>query len=64
MDDVREEVRFSYTFCDKDDGMMHTVTNSKTKECIHADELCEMFLDFMRSAGYSEQNVFDYFGEE
>lgn len=64
MDDVREEVRFSYNFCDKDDGTEHTVTNAKCKECITADELCEMFVDFMESAGYSTENIFDYFREE
>ena len=63
MDNVKEEIRFTYTFCDRDDGTMHTVTNSKVKECVLANELCEMFLDFMRSAGYSEENVFDYFNE-
>lgn len=63
MDNMREEIRFTYTFCDKDDGMTHTVTNSKVKECVYVNELCEMFLDFARSAGYTEQNVLDYFNK-
>jgi len=63
MDNVKEEIQFSYNFYDKDDGTQHTVTNSKCKECITADELCEMFVDFMESAGYSTDNVFDYFKE-
>ena len=64
MDNSKEEVRFTYNFHDEDDGSYHSVTNSKCKECISANELCEMFVDFMESAGYSTQNIYDYFNEE
>ena len=63
MNDVNEQVSFNYEFCDKDDGTMHEVRSVKKKDAITAPELCEMFVDFMRSAGYSEQNVWDYFNE-
>jgi len=63
MNDVNEQVSFNYEFCDKDDGTMHEVRSVKKKDGITAPELCEMFVDFMRSAGYSEQNVWDYFSE-
>ena len=48
----------------RDDGTSHEVRNMKDKDCILANELCEMFLDFMQSAGYSEENVFKYFNED
>ena len=64
MDNSMEHVEFNYCFRDQDDGAVHEVRNSKRKECIGADELCEMFVDFMVSAGYSEQNIWDYFNED
>ena len=64
MDNCMEHIEFSYCFHDQDDGTMHEVRNSKRKDCITADELCEMFVDFMASAGYSEQNIWDYFNED
>ena len=64
MDNVTEYVEFEYCFSDKDDGTEHQVRNYKRKDCISADELCEMFVDFMVSAGYSEQNIWDYFSQD
>ena len=64
MDNINERVEFSYSFHDSDDGSTHFVRSSKERDSIRADELCEMFLDFMKSAGYSEDNVFDYFSED
>ena len=64
MDNVTEYVEFEYCFSDKDDGTEHQVRNCKRKDCIGADELCEMFVDFMESAGYSKQNIWDYFNED
>lgn len=63
MDNMIERVKFSYAFIDEDDGTVHKVINTKEKDSINANELCEMFVDFMRSAGYSEQNIWDYFNE-
>jgi hypothetical protein len=39
------------TLGDKDDGGLHDY------------EVCDMFLDFMRSVGFSEENVLKYFRE-
>ena len=61
MDTVNERVRFSYTFKDEDDGMIHKVISLKEKDSVTASEICEMFLDFMKAAGYSEENIFEYF---
>lgn len=64
MNNVTEYVEFEYCFSDKDDGTEHQVRNCKRNDCIYADELCEMFVDFMVSAGYSKQNIYDYFNKE
>ena len=61
MDTVNERVRFSYTFRDEDDGMIHKVVSLKEKDSVTAPEICEMFLDFMKAAGYSEENILEYF---
>ena len=61
MDNVKEKVQFIYSFYNEDDGTTHEVTTVKDRDCILANELCEMFLDFMRSAGYSKDNVWDFF---
>ena len=61
MYESKERVEFSYGFIDQDDGTSHAVSCTKNKVCITADELCEMFVDFIQSAGYSENNVWDYF---
>ena len=61
MDTMTERVKFSYVFTDEDDGTVHKVVNTKNKDSITADELCEMFIDFMTSAGYSIENVYNYF---
>ena len=64
MENSYEHIEFSYCFHNKDDGAEKIVRTSKSKECVGADELCEMFVDFMESAGYSKQNIWDYFNED
>ena len=63
MDNVKEEIKFSYSFCDKDDGTMHEVRSAKCKVSVNVDEICEMFISFMESAGFSIDNVYNYFNE-
>ena len=41
--------------------LIDKVKNQIKKDCVKSNELCEMFVDFMTSAGYSEQNIWDYF---
>ena len=58
-----ERIEFNYVFTDKD-GEEKMVTTSKRNEGgIHDYEVCEIFLDFMRSVGYAEENIFKYFQE-
>ena len=64
MKELTEYVEFSYSFHDPEDGAEHQIRSSKRKESLTSTELCEMFLDFMRAAGYTEYNIFNYFKEE
>ena len=57
-----ERIEFNYVYHDED-GEEKTVTHSKRSDDIHDYDICEMFLDFMRSVGFSEENVFRYFRE-
>ena len=58
-----ERIEFTYVF--DEDGEEKTVQHCKRDENgVHDYDICEMFLDFMRSVGFSEENVFRYFNEE
>lgn len=57
-----ETIELRYTF--KDDGEAKELNLCKKDENgIHDYDVCEMFLDFMRSVGFSEENVYKYFQE-
>ena len=64
MSEATEKVKFSYHFYDEDSGSLHEVNTAKVHDAITADELCEMFIDFMKAAGYSEDSVLRYFKDE
>lgn len=58
-----ERIEFNYVFTD-DNGEEKMVTTSKRNEGgIHDYDVCGIFLDFMRSVGYAEENIFKYFQE-
>ena len=59
-----EYIEFRYVFND-DDGDVATkeVRISKKDDAITSTDACEMFLDFMESAGYSVENVIEWFNE-
>lgn len=57
-----ETIELKYTF--KDNGEEKELNLCKKDENgIHDYDVCEMFLDFMRSVGFSEENVYKYFQE-
>ena len=57
-----EYIEFKYTF--EENGETKELKLSKCNENgIHDYDICEMFLDFMKSVGFSEENVFRYFEE-
>ena len=58
-----ERIEFNYVFRDEDNEEK-MVTASKREECgLHDYDVCELFLDFIRSVGFSESNVINYFKE-
>ena len=64
---MNETVEFSYWFSDGRGNDEKRVTFRKqNEEGLEVDTLCEAFVDFMVSSGFSEQSVYDYFsgGEE
>ena len=55
-----ETVEFKY--CYKDGEETKEIHICKKNEAgLHDYDVCEMFLDFMQSVGFSEENVFKYF---
>lgn len=63
---MREMVSFSYEFVDEHSGEMKSITLQKKSgdEGITSDALCEQFVDFMVSAGFSDENIYHYFQED
>ena len=63
-----ERIRFVYT---RDDEFSDVSENKsvvmemrdKDEGGLRCDNICERFVEFMRSAGFSEENIFDYFSE-
>lgn len=59
-----EKVTLIYEFNDENNlKRVEAMKNDKEDSGLHDYEVCEMFMDFMRSVGFSEQNVIDYFRE-
>lgn len=56
-----ENIEFKYRFKDEDET--DEIRINKKMDVIHDYDLCEMFMDFIRSIGYSEENVLKYFRE-
>lgn len=61
-----EKIQFSYAYDEGDGSEVRQVNFQKAdiKDCgLRATDICEMFVDFMNSVGFSEENVFKYFNE-
>lgn len=56
-----ERVNFTYYFEDEEGQEQMVSSSQKEKNGLYAREVCELFLNFMCAAGFSEQNVLDYF---
>ena len=57
-----EGIEFRYCFKDGDE-VKEVNACKKAENGLHDYEVCEIFLDFMRSVGFSEENIFKYFKE-
>lgn len=58
-----EQIEFKYCFKEGDSEVKEINIVKKNEDGLHDYDVCEMFLDFMRSVGFSEENVMKYFGE-
>ena len=61
MSNAKERIELKYTFTDEDNGEEHTIVTSKESDSIKDYEVCEMFMQFMDAAGYSEHNIYKFF---
>ena len=57
-----EQIEFKYVFRDGND-CREVNASKRAEEGLHDYDVCEMFLDFMRSVGFFEENVIKYFTE-
>ena len=61
-----EHIEFTYGFKDDEYGTYKEVKMARKDDKgqgLTVSEVCEAFVDFMTSAGYSEDGVYDYFKE-
>lgn len=58
-----ERIELNYVFRDKDNEEKMITQSKRNENGLQDYEVCEMFLDFMRSVGFSEENVYKYFQE-
>jgi len=58
-----EHIEFTYVFKDKDSEEKAIHFSKREETGILDHEVCELFLDFMESIGYSKENIFKYFQE-
>ncbi len=60
-----ERIQFSYEFHnnDQDGDDIKEVFRTIKKDGLSCTEVCEAFVDFMTSAGYTEENIVDYFNQ-
>ena len=56
-----EHIDFTYVFKDKDSEEKAVHISKRDENGLLDHEVCELFLDFMRTVGYSEENVFKFF---
>lgn len=60
-----ERIQFSYEFrnSDQNEDDVKEVFRTIRKDILDCAEVCDAFVDFMTSSGYSEESIYDYFRE-
>lgn len=57
-----EEIKFSFKF--DGEGMMmdkKVIVECKNEDGLSVPDVCEAFVEFMESAGFSVDNIYEYF---
>ena len=58
-----ERIEINYVFRDDPEEEKIVTVSKRSETGLHDYEVCEMFMDFMRSVGFSEENIINYFKE-
>jgi hypothetical protein len=58
-----ERIELNYCYRDENDEEKIVTISKRDEDGLHDYDVCEMFVDFMNSVGFSEENVFRYFNE-
>lgn len=58
-----ERIELNYCYRDENDEEKIVTVSKRNEDGLHDYDVCEMFVDFMNSVGFSEENVFRYFNE-
>jgi hypothetical protein len=58
-----ERIELNYCYRDENDEEKIVTLSKRNEDGLHDYDVCEMFVDFMNSVGFSEENVFRYFNE-
>jgi hypothetical protein len=58
-----ERIELNYCYRDENDEEKIVTLSKRDENGLHDYDVCEMFVDFMNSVGFSEENVFRYFNE-
>ena len=56
-----QRIEFNYVYRDKDNEEKMITASRREENGLHDYDVCEIFLDFMLSVGFSEENVMNYF---
>ena len=59
-----ERISFQYVLDDNDGEEKFVRCNRNDEDGLKDYDICEMFLDFMESVGFSESNILRYFGRK
>lgn len=59
-----ERILFQYVLENNSGEEKFVQCNRNDEDGLKDYDICEMFLDFMESVGFSEDNIFRYFNEE
>ena len=61
---MNETIEFAYIFTDDDGGEKRVIVRRNAGDVgINVEDLCDAFIDFATSAGFTENMIFDCFKE-
>ena len=58
-----ERIEFNYSYRDENGEEKMVTASKRNEDGLHDCDICEMFVDFMNSVGFSEENIFKYFNK-